>query len=235
MNKIHCSLSYHQTPPDEVESFALGIKAGYFGNNPPFTVQPFTELFFEGLITDYVNKRAAYVNGGETQKGPFLLAKTALMNAMDSLAIETDKIALGDTEIIILAGFTPTQAAGESTKPEQCVVTVKRGIAGELIPGCAIIDNAKHYGCIMTEGAPLPEGVIINGDGRIVWNVETPEPVPGALAAEPMFTSLQLDLTDQRVKHFLNLKHDVMYYFYFYAVNAKGVVPLSEVVSMVCW
>ncbi len=44
MKKIHCSLSYHNMPLDEVESFALGIEAGYFGNNPPFTVLRFTQV-----------------------------------------------------------------------------------------------------------------------------------------------------------------------------------------------
>lgn len=235
MNRIHCSHSYHQLAHNKVETFAEGIIEGFYGNNPPFTVQPKTQAEYEALIATYELRRVAYEKGGSAQKGDFLIAETALMEATDSIAQETDKVAKGDKEIIILAGFEPTKEDSEGTKPGQCVVTVKRGMAGELIPTCAVIENAKHYGCIMTEGAPLPEGVIITASGRIVWNGN--EPMPPSPPASPgmMFTGLQLDLTMQREKHFTDLKHDVTYYFYYYAVNATGVGPLSEVVSIVCW
>ena len=232
MNKIHCSLSYHNMELDKVESFCLGVKAGYFGHNPPFTVLPLTELAYEDLIKDYVFTRAAYVNGGELQKGPFLLAKAALMEATDSLASATDKVAKGDAAIITLAGFEPTKTGNsEGVKPGQCVVTVKRGIAGELISNCALVTGAKHYGCIMVEGGALPDWVTISADGKIVIDASefTPGPDPSKI------TGAQFDLTDQREKHFTGLKHDATYYFYYYAVNATGVGPLSEVVSMVCW
>jgi hypothetical protein len=192
---------------------------------------------FQALITDYDDKLSDYQKGGEEQKGPFLVAKEALMDALDDIVTEVDEVADGDANIIILAGFVPTKERGETSKPGQGTVTVKRGIAGELISTCSQVNEAKHYGCIMTEGAPLPEWVIIDGNGRIVWE-NTPDPVP--VPPDPTPTpgspvSIQLDFTDQRVKKFQNLKHDVTYYFYYYAVNAKGVGPLSEAVSMVCW
>lgn len=232
MSQIHCNKEYHRMPDSELKTFATGVAGGYYTNNPPFTVLPLTLIAFQALIDDYDTKYDAYENGGDAQKGPFLLAKAALINALDLLAIETDKVALGNPDLIILAGFTPTKTPGETVKPGQTVVTVKRGIAGELIATCEKLEGAKHYGCIMTEAAPLPTWITINADGRIV--VETNNPMPGPMPG-PSVASFQLDLTDQREKHFLGLKHDVTYYFYFYAVNAKGVGPLSEVVSMVCW
>jgi len=228
MNKVHCSAAYHNLPFDVVESFALGVKDGYYGNNPPFTILPITEAAYDLLISTYVGKRADYNNGGASQKGPFLIAKTALMDATDLIAIETDKVAQGDSELIILAGFVPTKVPGESVKPGQTTVTVKRGIAGELISTCEKIENAKHYGCIMTEGAPLPDFAVVTGDGKIIFPIDG-SPAPGG----PV--SVQFDFTDQREKHFTNLKHDVTYYFYYYVVNATGVGPLSEPVSIVCW
>ncbi len=83
----------------------------------------------------------------------------------------------------------------------------------------------------MTEGAPLPGGSIIDSDGRLAWIVN-PDPGTGTGIE---FVSIQIDFTTQRVKSFKNLKHDVTYYFYFFAVNATGVGPVSEVVSIVCW
>ncbi|MGE0637303.1 MAG: hypothetical protein AB7G44_16200 [Bacteroidia bacterium] len=232
MKNPHASLSYHELPATELKTFADGVATGYYGNNPPFTIQPVTLAVFQALISDYEEKRSDYENGGEDQKGPFLLAKAALINALDQLAAETDKVAINNKDTIILAGFTPTKTPGETVKPGQGTVTVKRGIAGELISTCSIVEGAKHYGCIMTEGAPLPNWVTISADGRIVLetNNPMPDPMPGLTPV-----SVQLDFTDQREKHFLGLKHDVTYYFYFYAVNAKGVGPLSEAVSMVCW
>ena len=159
MKKIHCNLSYHTMHLDEVESFALGVEAGYFGNNPPFTVLPFTQVAYHGKIDNYVSTRAAYVNGGLAQKGPFMLAKKSLMDDTDALADEVDKVADGNPDIIVLGGFVPTKTPGEGQKPGQCIVTVKKGITGELISNCALVDGAKHYGCIMTEGGPLPEWV----------------------------------------------------------------------------
>lgn len=235
MKKVHCSLAYHEMPLDGVESFALGIEAGYFGNNPPFTVLPFTQIVYHDKIDAYVAKRAEYVNGGLSQKGPFLLAKKALMDATDSLAVETDKVANGDADTIILAGFTPTKNTGEGAKPGQCSVTAKRGIAGELIANCEIVEGAKHYGCIMVEGGELPPWFTINAEGRIIVDQSHWAP-PTTLAAEPdKIISIQFDLTDQREKRFTGLTHDAVYYFYYYAVNAKGVGPVSEVVSIVCW
>lgn len=234
---INCSLAFHKLPNDEVKTFADGVVTGFYGNNPPFTVQPLTQLIFQALIDDYEDKLSDYDNGGDDQKGPFLLSKEALIDALDSIVTEVDKVADGNAVTIILAGFEPTKERGETVKPGQGTVTVKRGIAGELIATCAQVDGAKHYGCIMTEAAPLPDWVIIDGNGRIVVE-RMPDPMPGPMPGptpDPSPANAQLDFTDQRVKHFLNLKHDVTYYFYFYAVNAKGVGPLSEAVSMVCW
>lgn len=238
MSQIHCNKEYHRTSNPELKIFADGVRNGYYGNNPPFTVLPLPLPAFQALIEDYENKLSDYENGGETQKGPFLLAKTALIDALDLLATETDKVANGDSELIILAGFEPTKTKGETVKPGQTTVTVKRGIANELISTCALLEGAKHYGCIVTEGAPLPEDIVIDGNGRIVWATSSsptpmpPSPTPGPVTSP---TRVFLDFTAQREKHFTDLIHDVTYYFYYYAVNAKGVGPLSEVVSMVCW
>jgi hypothetical protein len=228
MSQIHCNKEYHRTSNPELKTFADGVETGYYGNNPPFTVLPLPLPAFQALIEDYDNKLSDYENGGEAQKGPFLLAKTALIDALDLLATETDKVADGNSELIILAGFEPTKTKGETVKPGQTTVTVKRGIANELISTCALLDGAKHYGCIVTEGAPLPEDIIIDGNGRIIYSSSSPSPGPSP-------TRVILDFNMQREKHFTDLIHDVTYYFYYYAVNAKGVGPMSEAVSMVCW
>ncbi len=225
--KIHASLSYHEEPFTDVKTFCQGIINGYYGNNPPFTVLTISQVDYQALIDTYELARIAYENGGTDQRGDFLIAYTNLMDATDEIAHQTDLIAKGNTDIIELAEFVPTKPNSTSVKPAQCIAEVERGIGGELIASCLKIYNAKHYICFMTEGAPLPAGYTLDADGRLVWIINPP--------VNPPFASLQIDFTDQRIKHFKNLKHDVTYYFYFFAVNAKGVGPVSEVVSMECW
>ena len=122
-----------------------------------------------------------------------------------------------------------------ATKPTQPVAIAKRGEPGELIGSCAAVSGAKRYNCIVTEGAPLPDGFNINDQGRIVWSGNNnPNPDPNA-PVEPKFTGLIVDLTEQRVKKFSGLKPGSTYYIYFFASNAAGVSILSAPVSMVCW
>jgi hypothetical protein len=126
---------------------------------------------------------------------------------------------------------TPTPAA----KPPQPVVKVKRGETTELISSCNGIPGVKAYGCLVTEGAPLPEGIAINADGRIVVMNMGNGTNPPAPDPEPPITGAIVDLTSQRIKKFTGLRPGKNYFFYYYAVNAEGVSQLSEPVSMVCW
>ena len=230
MEKIHCNLHYHESPLGEVESFALGVKAGYYGNNPPFTVLPLTAAALQLLIDDYGTTRAAYVNGGLLQKGPFLLAKTALMNALDSLTEEVDKVAAGNSEIIVLSGFRPTLPRGEGEAPARPTgVVVKRGATGELLAECPVVEGAQSYGCIVIAGNPLPAGFGLNGSGQFVIVEMAPTPPPPVGTIDAVF-----DFTKGRKKRFTGLAPHTVYYIYFYAVNATGVSPLSDVASLEC-
>jgi hypothetical protein len=227
---IHCSRAYRQLLPEFLKAFCMRIYNGYYNNNPPFIVIPVPVADYLAQIDAFEAARVAFVNGGANQKGDFLIKMGTLIASTDKLAYETDLVAQGNTVIIELAEFEPTHARSEGVKPLQCIVEVKRGIAGELIPSCEKIDNASYYICIMTAGAPLPEGSAMDANGRLVWTID-----PLAPPVNPPFSSLQVDFTSQRTKHFQNLDHDTTYYFYFFAVNATGVGPVSEVVSMVCW
>jgi hypothetical protein len=224
MAKSRCSREYRRLGLDVLDVFALGVKTGVFTHDPPFTAPPMTESEFDDLIQAYPTMRSAYVQGGLAQKGDFLNAKAALLDGIDELADYVDEVADGDENIITNAGFVPTDITKTpAVKAGQPVVTVKRGIAGELFASCEKIAGVIYYGCIMTIGAALPDGVFLTPDGKLAF-----EGTPGT-------TRMAFDLTKQREKHFTGLTHDETYYFYFYAVNAAGVSPLSEVVSIVCW
>jgi hypothetical protein len=226
---IHCSVEhYHQMKFDDLGDFGLTVKSGFFSNNPPFIVQPITETVFGDSITDYTTKHAAYKSGGLLQKGPFLIAKDTLITNLDKIAVEVDKVALGNPDIITLSGNVPTDGSkSHAVKPGQAVVTIERGMPLEIVTKCALVHGAKHYGCILVQGGPLPNNVELLDSGKLVVNFNGVVPFPS--------NGIVVDLNDQREKHFPNLAHDVTYYAYYFCVNSAGVGPLSDPVSIVCW
>lgn len=144
-------------------------------------------------------------------------------DSMDDTAIEECGLKPRDTS------HTP------ATKPGQPVAKAKRAEQGAIIGSCEIQPEAKRYCCIVTEGAPLPDGIAINEQGRFVWsNNKNPNPDPNPPKQNEL-TGIIIDFTDQRVKKFTGLKHDVTYYIYFFSSNTAGVSILSEPVSIVCW
>jgi hypothetical protein len=225
---IHCSVEhYHQMKFDDLDDFALTVKAGFFGNIATFPVQPVTETVFGASVSNYTAKYAAYKSGGLLQKGPFLIAKSELMGYMDDICVEVDKVALGNPDIITLSGNVPTDGSkSHAVKPGQAVVTIERGMPLEIITKCALVHGAKHYGCILVQGGTLPDNVELTDSGKLVVALNG-GPIPANV--------IVVDLNDQREKHFPNLVHDAIYYAYYFCVNSAGVGPLSDPVSIVCW
>ena len=89
--------------------------------------------------------------------------------------------------------------------------------------------GATFYGCILVAGQPLPDGVSLNGSGRLIARGGK---AMNALAQHEIF--IIIDLNKSRKKHFTGLKKGVDYYFYFYAGNSAGVSQLSEKVELMC-
>ncbi len=236
--KQHCSLSYHRSSPDTLDTFAIGVRDGVFSNPTPFATPPITQVDYQGVIDEYLNKRAAYKQGGKAQKGPYQTARTNLITKLDLLADYVDEIADGNEDTILLSGFVPTKAG--STEPQKpgvpAAIELKRGSTTEIFAQCGPVTGAEYYGCIVVGGKPLPEGVIIDENGAIVIRKEsepTPEPEPVGDVPNGAVAFL-LDLTKQRTKQFTGLQAHVTYYVYFYAGNPTGVSALSTVQSILC-
>lgn len=235
--KQHVSLSFHQQSPDTFDTFAVGVRDGIFGNPTEFATPPLTQSAFQTLIDDYINKRAAYKQGGKAQKGPYQTARTALMGTLDTLADYVDELADGNEDLILLSGFVPTKA-GDTEPAVPAVPTVKeleRGPTRELFAECNTVTGAEYYGCILVQGQPLPPAVSMNGLGQLIavaLNDDNPhpneyKPVNGSIV-------VAIDFTKGRRKHFVGLQKGVDYYFYFFAANATGVSALSEPQVVMC-
>jgi hypothetical protein len=206
---------------------ASKVKANLYRNSDTFTAPPMDEDAFGALITDYSEKYARYKDGGSTAKGLFMLANTALFSAMDRLANYVNTVANGQLTIILLSGFVPTDStASRLMRPKVPKnVELKRRSEGQIEALCDHQEIADNYGCIMTEGAPLPISAHMRGNKLSLR--------PAELAALNIVL-IEIDLGKGRKKLFSGLTPGVIYYFIFYAVNASGASSLSPAVSMVC-
>jgi hypothetical protein len=228
MKKIRCSLAYHRSKRDFLTVFATGVRDGIFNNIAIFPLPPLMLTAFQLLIDDYVNKLSAYENGGSAQKGAYLAALEALMNALDSLSAYVNTVADGDANIITTAGFVPTKGTSSTAPaPAQLLnINLNRGATGELMAECEKQNYVDAYICIMTKDNTLPTDIIISAAGQMSIG---PSTIPGGPSAGT------IDFTKTRRKKFIGLTPGSRYYFVFFGINASGVGTLSDPVSIVCF
>ena len=216
----HCSLAFHQMSFSKLSGFAQGVEQGLKKNSTvldPLTV-PVKDADLLILINNQINTHSAYKQGGKAQKPAFLLANAQLLSALNDIADYVDGIAVGDTIIITMAGYVPTNPGhSQSGGPlEQPVVSGSRGNStGIIIVESDVFTKGCSFGCIVSEGKPLDQGVILNASGQFI------------LPAEQTNRIIH-DINNQRVKTFSGLTKGVDYYFYYYVVDTHYVSPLSD-------
>lgn len=226
--KIRCRLNFHNMRNDLLDVFAIGVRDGIYNNVIVFAMPPLAQPMFQALIDAYLNTYGAYKQGGLAQKGPFLAAKTALINGLDQFAEYVNPIANNDANIVTLAGFVPTKGSSSTVNPpgQPTGIVVKRGISGELLAECPKITTVIFYGALLIADNPLPDNIMINEAGQIIVDgTDNPSPSP---SPSPGSSYYVLDMNKSRKKKFTGLTKGRMYYIYFYAANAGGVSPLSE-------
>lgn len=231
--KIRCKLTYHQMKIALFQLFIAAVRNGIYNNIAVFMTPPISVAVLDALIADYNTKYDNYKNRIGS-KGDYLTAKTALMNALDTLAEYVNGVANNNPDIIILAGYTPTKGVNNNVPaPLQAQnVVITRGTPGTLVTDCDPVANAENYGVILVAGSELPETVIMNGSGQLEYTDDglSSSPSGAASVAVPMVKVI-IDLTKARKKTFINLQIGTTYYVYYWSMNAGGVSPLSEVVS----
>jgi len=223
----------------KVELFKLFIAAvlnGIYMNVIVFAAPPIMQAVLEALIADYNLKYSNYKNNIGS-KGDYLTARTALMNALDTLADYVNGVAQNNPDTIILAGYTPTKGVTNNVPaPLQAQnVTITRGTPGTLVTDCDPVANAESYGVILVADKELPSNITMNGMGQIEvidGEMGAGDPVLPGAAAEPGVIVIKalIDLNKNRKKTFINLQIGTVYYVYYWSMNSGGVSPLSEVV-----
>jgi hypothetical protein len=203
-------------------NLAGGIADTYYKNNPPFIAPVMPKAGFEKLLEDYRRTHADYANGGKAQKGDWLIAKSALINGLDLIADDVDEVAQGNEAAILEGGFKPIKGfrSGKNIPPVPQVEMLDWGGEGEILTQCNMLGAEIYYGCIISETAPLPEGISLLA-GKLF--------IPAGLNFP-----IQIDENKSRKKTFRNLKPGTRYYVYFFARNSAGVSQLSEPRNIMC-
>lgn len=234
--KIRCRRNFKKIKIDELDVFALIVLAGIYNNVITFPAPTITQAIFQALIDNYMTKRSGY-KGGTVSKGDFEIAKTALINALYTLADYVDGVAQGDVNIILLSGYQPTKGSPSAAVPPLRAENVKLEIAapGEMNGSCAVVAGADNYCAILSADQPLPVNTNINGFGQLVVNDDDggAAPVPPAAALSEI--KYVLDFNKSRIKKFTGLTKGTVYYLYYFSINAAGVSPLSIAVSLDAW
>lgn len=236
MTKVRCLLNFKRKPINDRPVFASGVRDGIFSNAAVFAAPPIAEPVFSDLISTFIDKRGLYVNGGSAQEPAWNAANRALLNGLEEMADYVNEVADGDADIITLSGFEPTRA-GRSESPEPTKptgVSLKRDddVPGRLIAECNYQQEASHFICILTEGAPLPDYVTVNTHGQLVFPRE--EPANEGVGGNAKIFINMIDINQSRRKVFDNLTSLQTYYVVYIATNATGVSPMSNTVSAVC-
>ncbi len=218
-----CSKSYKYIKIVDLYDFGKGVKTGIYGNATVFVTPPISEAAFGVILEDFKSKRTAYKNGGKDQKGAYELAYNLLIKTLDDLGLYVNPIANGDTAIIVLAGYVPTQTgSGSKSAPVIVQPVLSTTTIGVIDADCSSIPNAEFYGAIL---ASQQLALTITHEGQI-----TAAPLPEGSPDVYM----QLNVGKKRKKSFIGLNSGTRFYVYYYAGNSVGMSNLSSPVSIVC-
>jgi hypothetical protein len=224
----HCSLNFHTFGPIPFENFGHRVSSGIYGNAGTFTAPPYTQVVFDGLVTDVHDTYEAYFNGGLEQKGEYMTAYGLLLTALNDTATYVDGLPGLTEAMITLAGYTPTKTGVTSAVicAAPVIDKIDRETKGVLKPWCKPVAGADYIGCIVMD---QPIGTSVSFVfGQIAIDGGSPVP-PG-----PGFPTVRLIVTKGRKKVVPGLTSGKEYWVYFYAGNAAGVSDLSAGVSIIC-
>jgi hypothetical protein len=222
MTLSRCNRNYHRMKILDRGVFASGVLEAYYKNNPPFTAPVIPEADFKNLLKNYHSTYSDYANGGKLNKGEWLQTQKALIKGLDDIADDVDEVAKGDENVVEKGGFKSIKTfRSDKAEPATPVVEwIDRGVDGQILTRCNMLGLEVYYGCLLTEGEPLPQGMqMTNGCMKIL---------------QGLTFAIYLEENKSRKKSFTHLKSGTRYYAYFFARNSAGVSPLSEPRSIIC-
>ena len=217
MRKPICKLTFRQMSATDLDTFSQGVLIGIYQNTLVFATPVIAEVDLQTIYNDYVAAYVAYEQFGLTKKTAYLNAKSSLIDALNTLVVYVDSIAMGDVSVIALSGFIPSREVNEPSAPLEKLnnFTVKQTQnSGELFVNINAVNGFGRlsYGCICVEGEPIAGFTMDNG--RIT--------IPSGVAM------VVVDFNKSRQKLISGLTPGTVYYIYVFANNTVSVSPLSD-------
>ncbi len=217
MKKIKCSLGFRDYSKPNYLDFCTTVENGIYNNSNVFNHPPLDKDEFSSLFTKYSDAAAQYKIAPSVEKTNFVNAKKAMDTGLTKTAEYVDVVADGDESIIYLAGFVPTKSTSTKSQPltEVQIGKTKRGPnVGEITTeGTSVKKNgAISYIVLVSVGAPLPNGVFVNGQ----------------LSVTDATMPIIMDASRSRKKVISNLPPGSTVYVYYSASNPVSVSPIGE-------
>mgnify|MGYP003503629454 CR=1 FL=1 len=101
----------------DLDTFSQGVLIGIYQNTLVFATPVIAEVDLQTIYNDYVTAYVAYEQYGLTKKTAYLNAKSSLIDALNTLVVYVDSIAMGDVSTIALSGFIPSREVDEPSQP----------------------------------------------------------------------------------------------------------------------
>ena len=86
----------------DLDTFSQGVLIGIYQNTLVFATPVIAEVDLQTIYNDYVTAYVAYEQYGLTKKTAYLNAKSSLVDALNTLVVYVDSIAMGDVSTIAL-------------------------------------------------------------------------------------------------------------------------------------
>jgi len=105
--KDHVSLSFKKLKDGPLIPFAQGVHDALRANGSQFPNLPVSLADLQDGITDFTTKCNAAIKGSVAQTAARKVARAALLDSLNLLALHVEGVALGRVEVIRAAGFEP--------------------------------------------------------------------------------------------------------------------------------
>ncbi len=210
-----------------LENRSDGVYAGVYNNIDKFATPTMTKVAFGAIVADFSAKRKAKDQGGNKEKIAFKASTGIMRDTLFSMSEYVDSIAVGDLDLIKLAGYDatwdPAQSKGKSVPPKEMGLSLKRinDATNQLVSDCGTYPPDCYFLGILTEGFPLPHEFTVDEYGNIKF---------------PPTTNFKIFINSGKIgkKTWKNLKSGGTYYCYYLVTNRHGMSLLSNEAKNIC-
>ena len=222
-----CKLNFQQEQNLVLENRGDGVYAGIYNNVDKFATPSMTKVAFGVILSDFAAKRKAKDQGGKKEMIAFKSSTKVMRDTLFSSSDYVNSIALGNIDLIKLAGFDatwdPSKGKGKEVPSKETGLSLRRiqDANNELVSFCGTYPSDCRFLGILTEGFPLPEGFTISNTGKI---------------------TLPLNVNFRIFQHLSTVGRIVWdelitaktYYCYYFIFNAHGISVVSNEAKNTC-